>query len=460
MIKDKRSLFFVSVLLFLFALISVTGYKVAFPKIPGLRNPQNGSVSWDVILNGPYVLKGSDGEVQLNLKINGKEFASPERSPLNLVLVIDRSGSMSERGKLVFAKEAAKAIIAGIGNEDRLSIVAYSTDVQLLLPIQYLKDKENAISVVESLYPTNSTNLSGGLIAGIDQLKSLDREGYVNRVILLSDGLANVGITNAEQLSGIIGQAAEKGIHITTMGLGLNYDEDLLMNIAEYGAGNYYFIESPMQLADIFEKEFGQLVSTVAKDSVIHLSLAPDVRIKKVFGYTYKNKDGKIRIDLGDVVSGQERNILIKLNVPTDKVGSHHLAKAYLEFREVFEGGRVFKLRREMNYEVTKSRNIVTENENKKVNARGVSVDAAYELYQAATEYEDGKANDAISKVKRALGKISELNKTPYRSDATVMQEKVLRDAFEAMEEAPDPASSTGKKIIKEYKAEAREQQK
>ncbi len=462
-IKSK-SLFWV-IFLCLFVLMVGGRYLVAFPTIPPPpENPTNtdtDTVSWDVKLSHPYVHQGSDGEVLLNLYIKGQEVRSTKRAPVNLVLVIDKSGSMSEVGKLEYAKEAAKRIISGLGSGDRLAVVAYSTGVQLLYPIQFLKDKESAISVVNSLYPTNSTNLSGGLITGIDQLKLHKGDSFINRVILLSDGLANVGITDIGQLGRIASQAAENGIHITTMGLGLNYDENLMMNLAEYGAGNYYFIESPTQLAGIFEKEFGQIIATIAKDPVIYLSLAPGIQLKNIYGYTHTIKDGKVQINLGDLFSGQERNILIKLNAPTDKPGKHGLATASLEFTDILKNSQAVQLQKELAYECTEDKNKVAANEDKEVTTRGVSVDAAYDLYQATGEYEKGNRKDALDTIKGALRSIVELNKSPQRSEATVKQEAELRGAMEEISvAAPVPASDAGKKLIKEYKAKAREQQK
>jgi Ca-activated chloride channel homolog len=459
MIRKRKSL----LLFFLgaFALLVGGRYIVAFPKISQPLNATTDSVIWNVGLNRPFLHRGSNSEVLLNLEIKGQEFGSHERAPVNLVLVIDRSGSMSDSGKLEYAKDAAKSIISGLASEDRLSIVAYSTGVQLLYPIQYLRDKERAISVVDSLYPTNSTNLSGGLIMGIDQLRSLESSDYINRVILLSDGLANVGITNVDELSRVASQAAERGIRVTTMGLGLHYDENLMMNLAEYGAGNYYFIESPTQLAGIFKKEFGQLLATVAKDSVINLSLSPEVELKEIFGYTHTTKDGFIQINLGDLHSGQERNILIKLIAPTVSIGKHLLVNASLEFTDILNNNRIVKLEKKLAYQVTGDKSKVRANEDKKISARGVSVNAAYDLYRAVTEYEKGNRRDALSKVKGALNSVVEINNSPQKSDNTIKQEDVLRGLMENLaEEAPAPGSASGKKIIKEYKAESREQQK
>ncbi len=445
----------------LFALVIGGRYLKAFPIIPRPMDSNTNKVSWDVKSSHPYVHRGSDGEVLVNLQIKGQEIRAPERAPVNLVLVIDRSGSMSEAGKMEYAKEAAKRIISGLGSSDRIGIVAYSTEVELIYPIQFLKDKQSVLSVVDSLYPTDSTNLSGGLTSGIDQLKSLTSEGFVNRVILLSDGLANVGITDIGELGRIASRAAEKGVHITTMGLGLNYDENLMMNIAEHGAGNYYFIESPTQLTRIFEKEFGQILATVAKDSVIYLSLAPGVQIKNIYGYTHTVKDGKVQIRLGDIYSGQERNLLIKVNAPTNNLGQRQLLTASLEFTDITGDGKSVNLRKELTYEVTEDMNKVASNENKEVTARGVSVDAAYEMYQATTYYENGDRDSALDNIGSALGRIIKLNNSPQKTEATLKQEEELRKAMEEMSvAAPAPASDPGKKLIKDYKAKAREQQK
>ena len=463
--KVNSRLLVTAVFLVISAAIIGSRYLGAFPTIPQPKNLKSNAVMWDVNLSHPYVTRGSDGEVLLNLNVEGQDVESTKRAPVNLVLVIDRSGSMGDVGKIEYAKEAAKRIISGLDKRDRLGIVAYSTYVELLFPIQFLNDKNRAFSVVDSVYPTESTNLSGGLIEGIDQLKTLTafqgREGYINRVILLSDGLANVGITDIGELSRISSQAAETGIHITTMGLGLHYDENLMTNIAEYGAGNYYFIESPTQLASIFEREFGQMLATVARDSKILLSLAPGVHIQNIYGYTHTIKDGKVQINLGDLFSGEKRNLLIKLNAPTDKIGKQQLATAYFEFTDIWKNNNQVSLHKDLAYEVTEDKNKVAANEDKDVITRGTSVDAAHQMYKATTEYEKGNREDALSYIKSALGRIADLNKSPQKSDATVRQEADLRDVMEEMSvTAPAPASEPGKKLIKESKAKAREQQK
>ena len=451
--------------IFLVAGLTLAGVKYlgAFPTIPKPSGNTAERLSWFLQLDHPYIHKGSAGEILMNTKIIGNEAPPIERAPVNLVLVIDRSGSMSEKGKIEYAKEAAKQIISGLSPRDRLSVVVYSTDVELLFPIQFLSSKERAASVVNSLYPTDSTNLSGGLVAGIAQLEKLERRGYINRVILLSDGLANYGITDMGELIKIASRAAEKGIHVTTMGLGVNYDENLLTGLAEYGAGNYYFVESPNQLAGIFDKEFGQLASTVAKDPVFTLTLAPGVSVSDVYGYAYETtKDGKVRVKLGDFFSGQERNILVKLKAPAGKTGENALATARLEYGDVLgDDGTVYH-EEEIRYEVTEDINTVAEKENKDVTARGVSVDAATQYYRAASAYERGDREEALDYMNAAMSSVGELKKSSPYNPKILKQEAEIREALSTMmmDSAPAPTSPEGKGLIKSFKHDARRQQK
>lgn len=453
----RRRIAIISAFLFAFVMAGVR-YISAFPVIP--RPEGQGTLSWDLKLGSPYVLKGGEREMLLNIKLEGKEAVLSERTPVNLALVIDRSGSMSDRGKMEYAKEAARRIVGLLGKDDRLTVVAYSTDAEVLLPIRKIVDKETALSVIDSLYPTDSTNLSGGLTTGIEQLKSLTKEKHVNRVILLSDGLANEGITDPAELGRIASRASEGGIHVTAMGLGADYDENLMMGLAEHGAGNYYFIESPNQLAGIFEKEFGQMAAAVARDTVIKLALAPGVRIDEVYGYEYSVKDGAAEIKLGDFFGGQERDILVRLTVPAGTDGKKDLVSASLSYGDLLKQGAPVSTTRTLAYEVTSDEAKVTAGEDRSVRSRLVSVDAASVYQKAAVAYESGDADGARSYLEDAYDSIVELNKSPYGNSRTVKQEQELKEAVHQMAAPPAPSSEEGKVMIKGQKAGAREAQK
>lgn len=258
------------------------------------------------------------------------------RRPMNISVVLDRSGSMADERKIDYAKQAVISLIDQLSSEDLLSIVIYDDQIETLLPTQRVKDKRYIKRLVREVFPRGSTNLGGGMINGFEQVESnLDRE-YINRVILLSDGLANQGITDPSQLNRIANRYRSKSISLTTMGVGLDYNENLMLGLAESGGGNYYFIESPRQLASIFEKELHGLFSTIAQNARIELTLGYGVSLGNVLGYKWLRDGSKWIIQLGDLYSDNNRELILELNIP-EGMGRMNIAKGTLKYNTVEE---------------------------------------------------------------------------------------------------------------------------
>ena len=273
-------------------------------------------------LNHDYFMGNPESrEGYLYIEINAPKVVPEENSriPLNVSIVIDRSGSM-QGDKLKYVKEAAKFLIDHLSPEDLVSIVTYETEVETVLPSQKIENKEQIKRKIDGIYTAGSTNLSGGMLAGYSQVKSTYQTGYVNRVLLLSDGLANQGITDMTELQKIAGlKNQEDGITLSTFGVGADFNEDLMLNLAEYGSGNYYFIEQPDMIPQIFSKELSGLLSVVAQNAILNVKLPASVEVKAVYGYEFQKTINGVSVNFMDLFSEEKKAVLIAFKIVKDE---------------------------------------------------------------------------------------------------------------------------------------------
>ncbi|MFN0203169.1 MAG: vWA domain-containing protein, partial [Bacteroidia bacterium] len=269
-------------------------------------------------LDNEYYPKGEKNKsIFVYLTVKGNEVEKKQdRTPLNISLVLDRSGSMSG-DKLAYSKKAMSFVIDQLQPEDMLSLVQYDDEVDVLQVAEKVTDKKKLHRKIEEIRDNGSTNLCGGLKEGYNQTEKNRSNNYVNRVLLLSDGLANVGITNPKEIAHIAkNHFQEKGIAVSTFGVGADYNEDLMTDIADNGGANYYFIGNPDQIPSIFEKELKGLLSVVAQKVNVKVKFPEKlVRCKKVYGYPHTQENGKVSINLNDLYSGEEKAILLEFEV-------------------------------------------------------------------------------------------------------------------------------------------------
>jgi Ca-activated chloride channel family protein len=265
-------------------------------------------------LNTPTITTHG-GSVTMHLSVRIPAERDHVRKPVNLAVVIDRSGSMSEENKMEYAKSALSTLIRQLGPEDILSIVMYDDVVEVLRPAARLRNKEHTLALLERIYPRGSTNLGAGMAEGFRQASCEAQHGTVNRVMLISDGLANTGLTDSHALSRIAREYRGQSISLTAMGVGLSYNEDLMMGLAESGGGNYYFIEHPEQLASIFRNECQLMSRLYTHNAVIEIKLHPRASLRDVLGLTYERSEQNVRISLGDLYYGEEREFAVNVDV-------------------------------------------------------------------------------------------------------------------------------------------------
>jgi Ca-activated chloride channel family protein len=291
-------------------------------------------------LNYPF-LSTSGGKVFLQMTVVTSNFPSIERRPMNIAVVLDRSGSMSDQRKMEYAKKALSSLVDQLSSNDILSIVIYDDVIEVLRPAKRVgNDQQRIKRAIERVSPRNMTNLGGGMIEGFRQVERNLSKEYVNRVVLLSDGLANQGITDPAELNRIAQRYRSKSVSLTTMGVGLDYNENLMMGLAEHGGGNYYFIEHPTMLASIIRKELKSVSSIIAQNAFIELTLGRGVRLHDVIGCEHSSSGERYMIPVGDLYSNDTREFTAELEMP-EGTGKAVVAEGKLRFESDEKGVRV-----------------------------------------------------------------------------------------------------------------------
>lgn len=271
-------------------------------------------------IDRPVVMSGDGSPLFVLIRFKAADFdyhGETDRPPVHLSLVLDRSGSMEDVGKIEYLKSAAKMAIDRLTPRDRLAIIEYDDVITVMWPSAPVESTFPIKRLIDGLEPRGSTNLVGGMMRGVDEIAKnphgFSSNEVIRRVLLLSDGLANQGVTDPREIGRLVRSVKSEGIRISTMGLGRDYDEDLMQAIAENGGGNYYYIEHPTQMARIFEQELQILFTTVAKD--VTFRFEPSQGIKKVDVVslaTDTDYDGAA-FDMENFYAGESRAVLLRL---------------------------------------------------------------------------------------------------------------------------------------------------
>ncbi|MBI4621795.1 MAG: VWA domain-containing protein [Verrucomicrobia bacterium] len=257
------------------------------------------------------------------------------RPPVNLALVIDRSGSMAG-DKIAKAREAALEAVRRLAPDDIVALIVYDTSVQTLIPAQRVGDGRRLGRAIRGIEAGGNTALYGGVTRGAAEVRRHLEGGHgVNRVILLSDGLANVGPSSPEELGRLGGSLMKEGISVTTVGLGLGFNEDLMTRLAQRSDGNTYFVENSADLPRIFAAELGDVLNVVARRVVIEIEFPIGVR-----PLCFVGRDGVIRgqraeLTLNQLYGGQEKFALVEVEVAPSQPGvEREIARASVSYED------------------------------------------------------------------------------------------------------------------------------
>src|SRR4051812_17658132 len=229
----------------------------------------------NVVPDHDCVLAGDSrgGVVKIDLSaVDHKKRA--RRVPLNIAVVLDRSGSMAG-GEIEKARQGAMELVDHLAPGDTFLFITYSDRAEVILAAQQVEDKEVIKRRIERVHAGGSTALYAGVKLGAEEVKKNLSSKKINRVILLSDGLANVGPSSTRELRRLGNSLSELGISVTTIGVGDDYNEDLMAGLAEASDANYYYVKDTEKLPQIFAKELGELMTVAARDIRIEI-ICPD----------------------------------------------------------------------------------------------------------------------------------------------------------------------------------------
>ena len=270
-----------------------------------------------------YAVRLADkaGEAYVKVTLAADKVAAANRPSVNLAIVLDRSGSMGG-DKIVKAREAACEAIRRLDSKDIVSVVAYDHSCEVIVPAQYATEKEALVARINSIQPGGSTALFAGVAAGAAEIKKFKGKCEISRVLLLSDGQANVGPSSAEELGRYGALLMKDGIAVSTVGLGVDYNEDLMTRLSQKSDGNSYFVEKSDDLPRVFASELGDVLSVAATKVALKVGFGVGFTPVALIGRDGRILDGVVTIDLNQLYGGQEKYVIVKCDAAPGAVGS------------------------------------------------------------------------------------------------------------------------------------------
>jgi Ca-activated chloride channel family protein len=345
-----------------------------------------------------------------------------QRPRLNLALVLDRSGSMAGE-KLLQVKQAAQHVLDQLQNQDKVSLVTYDDEVQVLsksIPVSN-GNRFELKQLIGHIRSGNSTNLYGGWLAGCKEIATAAEESTINRTLLLTDGLANVGETDLEILGQNAFELYKDSVSTSTFGVGYGFNEHLLEAMSNRGGGGFYYIERPERIPEIFLKEFAELVGISARRVEITLDLPPSIEWRVLGGWSTEQKDGRLHIYVGDMLSGKTLEIYLKLQIP----GSENGGELPLIARVLGQGepGQVFEGTTMLELTYAEQKTVDQAAEDRALMERFSQVELADTANEALKLEREGKRDQASDMLNDTL-----LSSRPYLSNQVAVNYKDFSD--------------------------------
>ena len=286
-----------------------------------------------------YIYKAGPREVIVQVEIEGRKVDDDARRvPMNLAIVLDRSGSM-EGAKIEKARQAAAMAVDKLGDDDVFSLVTYDSETNLLIEPQRVGHRDNREELkarIHRIQPGGSTALHSGVVLGAKQVRAKFQKERVNRVILLSDGIANVGPSRPSDLASLGRELRNDGISVSTVGLGDDYNEDLMTALAEASNANYYYVKDAEKLPAIFAQELGASRLLLARSVTIRITAPEGVRLKEIIGRPeIECRDRVAEIRMPELFGAEKRRFLVRCAIEGNVADAIEAAQVELKYENL-----------------------------------------------------------------------------------------------------------------------------
>ena len=324
---------------------------------------------------------------------------------VNLAIVLDKSGSMGSRNKMREARNAAVTALRMLRRGDVFSVISYDSSARVIIPATSLtaQSRELAIRHIQNIRPSGSTALFGGVSLGANEVRKNSKENFVNRVILLSDGLANVGPSTPAELGRFGASLIKENISVSTIGVGVDYNEDLMTALSQNSDGNFYYVENSSDLPRIFSTELGSALKVAAKSIRLKIICPEGVIPQGILGHQCRINGNSIEMNFNQVYGGHEKSLILQVEVPAKTAGSQmNIAQVEVNYQGL-ESKYKHQVLSTVTAEFSADRKVIAKNVNLKVKAEVAVQQGAVLREEAVKQADKGDFEGAKKKLSKAV---------------------------------------------------------
>ncbi len=365
--------------------------------------------------------------VRITLLAPESDLSGKRKNRVNLAIVLDKSGSMGSENKMREARNSAITALRMLRQGDVFSVITYDSSAQVIIPstVVTAKNRELAIGKIQNIRPSGSTALFGGVSLGANEVRKNSKENFVNRIILLSDGLANIGPSTPAELGRFGASLIKENISVSTIGVGLDYNEDLMTALSQNSDGNFYYVENSSDLPRIFSKELGSALKVAAKAIRLKIICPEGVKPQGILGHQCRINGNNIEMNFNQVYGGHEKSLILQVEVPPKNAGSQaDIAKVEVDYKGL-EGKHKHRVVDAVTARFSADQKIVTKNINLKVKADVAVQQGAVLREEAVKQADKGDFKEAKKKLQKAVVILNEAAAATGDKDLAKQAEEV-----------------------------------